>query len=366
MLPLLFSKRTTVAVTIFACLFAAQNAQLLTTNAAQINALYHEYATLFSLYRRVIHQDVPNQERVLDRIVAAARKAICQLNSTVQSITLAEAQAAAIARAVRNSYPGAVNQNTGFQYADAAVALNNAQQFMKNALAVMANVELGELPMQTQAARVMYTITATDILNGFIPVPVVWPTPFADTNYTAVFAVNDLDATVDLSIGVLDMHNKTASGVTCVALLAAAYPLVQGQLDALDVTTAQDVTLVAPISTLFQVTVYAASHGGGSSGDIFHVYIEYTDASGIGQQTYDLGALTGNATGYVEDLPGTSPIYAVQGTTIRVYSALTAGSPFAYDMSVRIVQMPSNSVVIEPGDQFVINAIAIHDPSVCG
>ena len=174
MLPLLFSKRTTVAVTIFACLFAAQNAQLLTTNAAQINALYHEYATLFSLYRRVIHQDVPNQERVLDRIVAAARKAICQLNSTVQSITLAEAQAAAIARAVRNSYPGAVNQNTGFQYADAAVALNNAQQFMKNALAVMANVELGELPMQTQAARVMYTITTTDILNGFCIVPIAW------------------------------------------------------------------------------------------------------------------------------------------------------------------------------------------------
>jgi len=365
MSSLLFSKRTTVAVTIFACLFAAQNAQLLTTNAAQINALYHEYATLFSLYRRVIHQDVPNQERVLDRIVAAARKAICQLNSTVQSITLAEAQAAAIARAVRNSYPGAVNQNTGFQYADAAVALNNAQQFMKNALAVMANVELGELPMQTQAARVMYTITATDILNGFIPVPVVWPTPFADTNYTAVFAVNDLDATVDLSIGVLDMHNKTASGVTCVALLAAAYPLVQAHVD--KVATTDDLTpltLTAPITTLYQITFYYGPSDTTGSGTWVPTVAWEDPANNMQTLTYPyLGQATAGDVGNYQSY--SIPFFVKANTPITV-TGHYSGTAFPMNISIRVVQMPNNSTTIEAGDQFVINAIAIHDPSVCG
>jgi len=43
-----------------------------------------------------------------------------------------------------------------------------------------------------------------------------------------------------------------------------------------------------------------------------------------------------------------------------------SGTAFPMNISIRVVQMPNNSTTVEPGDQFVINAIAIHDPSVCG
>jgi len=210
-------------------------------------------------------------------------------------------------------------------------------------------------------ARVTHTITEQDILNGFIPVPVVWPAPFEDTKYTAVFSINDLDETVDLSVGELDMHDKTASGITCVALLAAAYPLVQAQLDALDVATPQTVNLASPIASLYTLSVYWTGHGNGTSGDNEKLTLTFTDASGIGQQTVELGDLAGNATGTGTSYAITFPLYTMANTPITVATTLTAGSPFNYDLSVRIVQMPNNNVTIQPGDQFTINAIAIHD-----
>lgn len=83
---LLFSKRTTTAVTVFACLFAAQNAQSLTSTPATIAALQNSYETLFAIYRQILHQDVANQAAVLDAIIAAASDAIGTLNSTVQAM----------------------------------------------------------------------------------------------------------------------------------------------------------------------------------------------------------------------------------------------------------------------------------------
>lgn len=83
---LLFSKRTTTAVTVFACLFAAQNAQSLTSTPATIAALQLEYATLNRIYRLVIHQDVANQHSVLDDIIDQAATTIGQLNATVQAM----------------------------------------------------------------------------------------------------------------------------------------------------------------------------------------------------------------------------------------------------------------------------------------
>ena len=83
---ILFSRRTTTAVTVFACLFAAQNAQSLTTVPAQIGALYQSHAVLFDLYRKIRHQDVTNQAAVLASLIAQAQAAISNLNTIVQAI----------------------------------------------------------------------------------------------------------------------------------------------------------------------------------------------------------------------------------------------------------------------------------------
>jgi hypothetical protein len=82
-----FSKRTTCAVTVFACLQASKQAQKLTSVVAQLNALQLEQAALFHVYRKVLHQDIANQEAVLDGIIAQAATAIGNLNTTVQGMT---------------------------------------------------------------------------------------------------------------------------------------------------------------------------------------------------------------------------------------------------------------------------------------
>lgn len=85
-----FSKRTTTAVTLFKCLFVAspQGAQAVdTVTVAQIAALQLEYATLFSTYRKVQHQDVANQAAVLDTYIMQAQTVILQLQSTLNGMT---------------------------------------------------------------------------------------------------------------------------------------------------------------------------------------------------------------------------------------------------------------------------------------
>ena len=50
----------------------------------------------------------------------------------------------------------------------------------------------GQIFNEWRQTRATYTITSTDILNGFIPVPITWDVPFADTNYTVLFSIHDL------------------------------------------------------------------------------------------------------------------------------------------------------------------------------
>lgn len=84
MLP--FSRRTTTAVTVFACLFAARDAWHLTTVPSQIGALHQSHATLFHLYRQIRHQDVANQAAKLASLITQAQAAIVNLNNIVQTI----------------------------------------------------------------------------------------------------------------------------------------------------------------------------------------------------------------------------------------------------------------------------------------
>ena len=84
-----FSKRTTTAITLFTCLFIAspQGAQAVdTVTVAQIAALQLEYATIFSTYRKVQHQDQANQAAVLDANILSAQTVILQLQATLNGM----------------------------------------------------------------------------------------------------------------------------------------------------------------------------------------------------------------------------------------------------------------------------------------
>jgi hypothetical protein len=84
-----FSKRTTTSVAVFSCIFVAspmQGAKQFTTDVPTITALQLDYAGLINLYPQLIHQDVANQQVVLDSLIAQAITIISSLNVTVASI----------------------------------------------------------------------------------------------------------------------------------------------------------------------------------------------------------------------------------------------------------------------------------------
>jgi hypothetical protein len=112
MLP--FSKRTTTAVTVFACLQASKAARLLTAAPTTLGSLSLEQAALFHVYRKVLHQDVANQATVLDGIIAQAATAIGNLNTTVRTISVPQ------------------NQDQAIQLADLQLLTSNAVQVMMN------------------------------------------------------------------------------------------------------------------------------------------------------------------------------------------------------------------------------------------
>jgi len=78
-----FSKRTTALVTVFGCLFAAKNAQKLTSSAMTSAALRLSHAKLFQSYRLLAFQNTPNRADALDAAIAVAQTAIIGLNSIV-------------------------------------------------------------------------------------------------------------------------------------------------------------------------------------------------------------------------------------------------------------------------------------------
>jgi hypothetical protein len=88
-IPTPFSLRTTTAICVFNCLFIAspQGAQqFVFGNGTTIGALQLSYAQLVALYQELRQQDIPNQEVVLDGLIASAISTVTVLQSTIDAI----------------------------------------------------------------------------------------------------------------------------------------------------------------------------------------------------------------------------------------------------------------------------------------
>jgi hypothetical protein len=70
-------------------------------------------------------------------------------------------------------------------------------------------------PLNVKTNRTSYTLTATDISNGYANIPVVWDSPFTDASYTIAQGITQataLDTLNDVSPG--DNHLVTRYGFT--------------------------------------------------------------------------------------------------------------------------------------------------------
>ena len=180
--------------------------------------------------------------------------------------------------------------------------------------------------------RTTYALTAADIANGFAAIPVLWDSPFNDTNYNLAFSVVDSASftapSLDFNAG--DVHFKTGTGFTAVVTFAAATPLIQGQFDAFNVNTAQTDTFTPVLPTLYQVTLYLNPRGdAGSPISSLQAYVAYTDASGVRKT---LAPADATITRQGAPAGNTYPVYSNDnGTTVVVSTAfLTTFIPGVY------------------------------------
>lgn len=91
-IPLQFSRRTTAATAVFACIFIAspmQGAGQFTKNPATLGALQLEYAQLINVYPLLIHQDTANNQADLYAAIAQAITAVAALNGTIDGMMAA-------------------------------------------------------------------------------------------------------------------------------------------------------------------------------------------------------------------------------------------------------------------------------------
>jgi len=174
--------------------------------------------------------------------------------------------------------------------------------------------------------RTPYALTATDILNGFAAVPVLWDTPFNDTNYNLAWSILDeYFPAPSLDFGQGDVHHKTASGFTAVCTLPAAAAIVQGQYDAFNTNIAQTDTFTPKAETLFQVTIYLSSQQtDGTQYDNLQASVGWTDSTGNPVTISPSDAIL-NATG--NPVGNTYPVFSNDaGSSIVVSTAFTTFS----------------------------------------
>ncbi len=225
-----------------------------------------------------------------------------------------------------------------------------------------------------QLAQQTHVLTANDIILGYVVIPIVWPEPFTDTDYSVVLGIHDLDDPPNLSFTTGDVHDLEPEGCNALAYISAAVPLIQGQADLVASTaTTSPLSLSAVATSLYQITLYYGPSGSsGANSDSWAPTISWTDPSGNALQFTPFGgggpaAFLGVIYGGAEPVGGPSdiqsysiPFFAKAGTPITVTGAYT-NNPFPINFSARIVRMPNHSTIAQPGDVFMLHALAIHN-----
>jgi hypothetical protein len=211
-----------------------------------------------------------------------------------------------------------------------------------------------------------YTLTQTDISNSFAIVPVVWPKPFASNDYTAVFSVHNLGDYINYDVNPGDSHNYTPTGFNAVVQISGPQPLIiQAQAMLSIMAPVSSVTPIV-VGGLYLLTLYIASHNDGSSTQGVQTYISYTDASGVGEQTFGyqtIGQIQGTG-GSLNSQNFTFPLYCIAGSNITLTTAFVTygtntpiGTTFTYDFSTQLSQYVIGVQPTSVGAQLVVTAI---------
>jgi hypothetical protein len=221
-----------------------------------------------------------------------------------------------------------------------------------------------------------YAITAADIVRGFATIPVLWDSPFNDTNYNLTWEIYDESVAVSTQDWVVGgTRHVSPSGFTAVVGIFAAVPLVQAvynEVAGVDPTPV--LSLTAPIQTLYQVTLYygPSRSDAADAGKTWSPTITWRDPVGnvLIASTSGPTIMLGSAEGGDQNISGNGgvgwlqsysiPFFAAAGTPITVTGGYTGGA-FPMNISIRVVEMPAQSATqLLAGDKVAIHAMASH------
>jgi hypothetical protein len=170
----------------------------------------------------------------------------------------------------------------------------------------------------TQTVRVPYMLTAEDIVRGYAFVNIPYPCEWPDLNETTTFTVCNPDETdgTDFSPGAT--FNRTTTGFTAILNLNAAVPIVQGQVDFVDLTAGQGYEFTPLAEGVYALTIVgtAIAPQGPLSNAQVNIDVSYTDNAGA---EYDDAIVSIQDT--LEASSILYPLYALPTAPITVFSS---------------------------------------------
>jgi hypothetical protein len=159
--------------------------------------------------------------------------------------------------------------------------------------------------------------------------PVPTPTPYYPSSETPNLQLSTRDVPAEMAnnLVILDSLFPTGSGL--------GVPIIQATAQVVNSLTPTTLSITAPKTTLYAVSIYMKALGTGGAGTTYTKTLTYTAADGSGAQYITL-ALPLDSSNVVME---TYPILALAGTPVST-TGVFSGAPAPYTLSERIVQMP--------------------------
>ena len=141
--------------------------------------------------------------------------------------------------------------------------------------------------------------------------------------------------TPNLQLSTENMSAELANNMVIIDAVTANVPVISQRLQALNVNTAQSLSLSLTTTQMVQVSIYASAAGTAAAGHEVIITLNYTCE--LGAETITVNLPLGTRTIIME----TYPLLCLSGTTVTLSTAYAGGATNdPYNLDARLVEMP--------------------------
>ena len=174
-----------------------------------------------------------------------------------------------------------------------------------------------------QTVRQAIVLTAADILLGYKEAHIDWPYPWPDLNETTAYAVCNPDQTDGTDFAPGTTYGRTLEGINVILNLTAAVPIVQGQYDNFNTSSALTYSFTPLTTGMYALSQYLHPKSGQAISDLaaIETIVNYTGEGTDGPLVLQPATMVTTCNGPVAD--DESPIYAMSGQPISISTVFT-------------------------------------------